>query len=67
MTPSDVAYAEPDLVGIKNKKGLPIPMLVPLSHLAMPTVLSIILPLSGLFLIRILLGLRRVCRDVGSV
>jgi hypothetical protein len=34
------------------------------SHLAMPTVLSIVLTLSGLFLIRLLLGLRRAARDV---
>lgn len=35
------------------------------SQMAMPTALSIVLLLFGLFLIRLLLGLRRVTRDVG--
>jgi hypothetical protein len=38
-----------------------------LSYLIMPTVVSIVLLLFGLALIRLLLGLRRVARDVGSV
>jgi hypothetical protein len=33
----------------------------------MPTVLSIVLSLFGLFLLHLLLGVRRVARDVGSV
>ena len=33
----------------------------------MPTVLSIVLLLVGLYLIRLLLGLRRAARDVGFV
>jgi hypothetical protein len=33
----------------------------------MPTVLSIVLALFGIFLIRLLLGLRRAGRDVGLV
>ena len=37
------------------------------SRLAMPTFLSIALSLFGLFLVRLLLGIRRVARNVGSV
>jgi hypothetical protein len=37
------------------------------SHPAMPTVLSIVLSLLGLFLLQLLLDLRRVARDVGFV
>ena len=36
-------------------------------RLDMPTVLSIVLPLFGLLFVRLLLGLRRASRDVGSV
>jgi hypothetical protein len=37
------------------------------SHPAMPTVLSIVLSLFGLFLLQLLLDLRRVAHDVGFV
>lgn len=37
------------------------------SHPAMPTVPSIVIPLFGIFSIRLLLALRRVAHDVGSV
>ena len=37
------------------------------SHPAMPTVLSIVLSLFGLFLLQLILDLRRVARDVGFV
>jgi hypothetical protein len=36
-------------------------------HPAMPTVLSIVLSLFGLFLLQLLLDIRRVARDVGFV
>ena len=44
-----------------------LPALTTPSHLAMPTVLSILLPLFGIFSIRLLLALRKVAHDVGSV
>ena len=50
--------------------GPPINALTLIAHLStltMPTLLSIVLSLFGLFLIHLLLGIRRVARNVGSV
>jgi len=67
--PSDMFYSR-TRSGVYHQLMGPVPSFSsphPHSHPAMPTFLSIVLPLFGLFLIHLLLGIRRVARNVGNL
>jgi len=55
------------LVGMTSFHTLPSSHAFTLTSTAMPLVLSIVLSLFGVFLLQLLLDLRRVARDVGFV